>query len=419
MLINKFKQITSGQFIRNVGWLGGAELVNRIFRLGTTVTLARMFSSQDYGLAAIIYTVYEFALVFTLKYGIDVKIIQADERDVKTLCNTSYWLNWILCGWLFIIQCIAAYPIAHFYGNQQLFWPICTVAFSYLMSPLFIVNSALIQRENRLKIIAFCNALQGIISNVVTVILAILGMGIWAVVLPIVLTNPLWIIISYKNHKWRPPKSFQLERWQEIVNFAKNLLAVDMLSKLRANLDYLIVGHFLGIEALGVYYFAFNAGLGISLNVMNSFMSALFPHLCAVRDNFQQFKSRFFNSLKMLALIFIPLITMQSILAPFYVPIIFGEKWVSSIPVLIIICLSAIPHAFWWAFSLVLNAMDKSHVSLYLDVIFTIIFVGVILLSVQGGILWVAVAVLISKVLALPVFMPFLKKYLTKNSLQL
>jgi PST family polysaccharide transporter len=37
MLINKLKQILSSQFIRNVGWLGGAELVNRIFRLGTTL----------------------------------------------------------------------------------------------------------------------------------------------------------------------------------------------------------------------------------------------------------------------------------------------------------------------------------------------------------------------------------------------
>jgi PST family polysaccharide transporter len=43
MLINKLKQLFSGQFIRNVGWLGGAELVNRLFRLATTVTLARLF----------------------------------------------------------------------------------------------------------------------------------------------------------------------------------------------------------------------------------------------------------------------------------------------------------------------------------------------------------------------------------------
>jgi PST family polysaccharide transporter len=52
MLINKLKQQLSGQFIRNVGWLGGAELANRIFRLGTTITLARLLNPYDYGLVS-------------------------------------------------------------------------------------------------------------------------------------------------------------------------------------------------------------------------------------------------------------------------------------------------------------------------------------------------------------------------------
>ena len=44
MLINKLQKKFSSQFLRNAGWLGLGELANRIFRLGTTVTLARMFS---------------------------------------------------------------------------------------------------------------------------------------------------------------------------------------------------------------------------------------------------------------------------------------------------------------------------------------------------------------------------------------
>lgn len=124
MLIKKIKQLLSSQFIRNVGWLGTAELVNRIFRLGTTVTLARMFSSQDYGAMALIYTIFEFANVFTLRGGIGAKIIQANEQDLKIICNTSFWLNLILGISVFLCQCIAAFPIAQFYGNQQLVWQI-------------------------------------------------------------------------------------------------------------------------------------------------------------------------------------------------------------------------------------------------------------------------------------------------------
>ncbi len=411
MLINKLKQILSGQFIRNVGWLGGAELMNRIFRLGTTVTLARMFSPQDYGLMAVVYTVFDFANVFTLRGGIGAKIIQADERDVKTICDTSYWLNWIVCGSIFIIQCIAAFPIAQFYGNYQLIWPLCSSALIYLMMPLFMVHGALIERENRLKITAIANATQSIFSNIITVILALLGMGVWAIVWSMVLTTPVWIAINWMNHSWRPPKSFSLEKWQEITNFGKNLLLVEFLNKLRGNLDYLIIGKFIGVEALGIYYFAFNAGLGISMSVINTFMSALFPHICGVREDYKQFKERYFGGLKKVSSVVIPIILLQSFLSPLYVPIIFGQKWMPAIPVLIMICLSVIPRIFGWASSLLLNALDKTHITLYLNIIFTVVFAIFILISVQWGILWVAVAVLISHLLVMPPFTIWTHQY--------
>lgn len=415
MLINKLKQVLSGQFIRNAGWLGGAELVNRIFRLATTVTLARTFTSYDYGLVAIIYTTAEFASVFTLKYGIGAKIVQADEQDIKTICDTSYWLNWILCGSIFIIQCIGAFPVAWFYKNNQIILPICIMALSYLIMPVFMVQSAMIQRENRLKITALCNALQALLTNILTVILALAGMGIWSVVLPSVLTTPVWIIITYRNHPWRPPASFKIKQWREVTRFGKNMLGVELLNKLRANLDYLIVGRFLGVEALGIYYFAFNAGLGISVNVMSALFSALFPYLCAARGNFKEFKQRYFSSLKTITMFVIPLILLQSALAPFYVPIIFGQRWIPAIPVLITICLSALPRPFGWATNLLLDAVDKTHITLYSDMIFTVIFTVSLLVAVKWGIFWVAAAVLISHMLVLPIFTIWGSRYVFSN----
>ncbi|MBW4452189.1 MAG: lipopolysaccharide biosynthesis protein [Nostoc indistinguendum CM1-VF10] len=416
MLITKIKQRISSQFLRNVGWLGGAELVNRVFRLGTTVTIARLLNSYDYGLIAIVLTTNEFATVFTLRSGIGSKIIQAPEQDVEIICQTSYWLNWIVCGILFILQCSLAFPVALFYRNNQVIFPICVMALVYLMLPTFAVQSALIQRENRLKITAICNATQSILSNTLTIIMALLGLGMWAVVLPIVLTTPVWIIINRKNHTWRSSKSFTLIQWQEIIRFAKNILGVELLNKLRANLDYLLVGRFLSVDALGLYYFAFNAGLGISMNVINTLTWSLYPHLCAARADFYQLKNRYFSSLKTIVLIVLPLVFLQSSLAPFYVPIVFGQKWVPAIPVLILICLSALPRPFAEAASMLLNSVDKSHINLYWNLIFTVIFTISLLVAVKWGIIGVAVAVLITHVLALPIFSIWTSRLLLKKN---
>ncbi len=408
MIINKLRQKLSNRFIRNMGWLGGAELVNRFFRLGTTVTLARMLNSYEYGLIAIVVTVFDFASAFMKSSS---KIIQANEKDLEDLCNTSYWLNWLLNGLLFIIQCAAAFPIAWFYKDNQLILPICAVALSYLATPIYEIQYSLIQRENRFNIIALCTAMQSLILNIFTVSLALLGAGIWSVVLPYLLSPIIWISIILKNHPWRPTVAFTLDRWQEIVGFSTSIISIDLLNKLRANIDYIIIGRFIGVNALGIYYFAFNAGLGISLNVMNIIVSSLFPHLCANRDDFKKLKAQYFGSFKAITLIVFPLVILQSGLAHFYVPLIFGQKWIPTIPILILICLSALPRPYAEAANLLLFAVDKSRIALYWNLIFTVSFGISLLLVVHWGIFWVAATVLITHVLVLPLFTAWASRY--------
>lgn len=401
-MIHKFKEIFSGRYIRNVGWLGAAELFNRIFRLGATVTLARIFTKEDYGLMAFVYTTFDIASVFTFKHGISAKIIQTNEKQLTTIANTSYWLNWFMCIGIFLLQCAASFPIAYFFNNNKLILLLCASALVYLTFPLFMVNSAIIERENRLKVTAMCNVGQSFVSNIIIVVLTLSGMEIWSIVLAMLLANPVRIFITWRYSSWRPPKKFNLEGWQEIISFGKNLLGVEVLTKLRMNLDYLIVGKFLGLEALGLYFFAFNAGSGITTNVVYALNSALFPHLCEVRTDQKQLQKQYYKSLKSSAAIVVPLVILQSSLAPIYVPIIFGEKWIPAVPILIMICLSVIPRTFTWTTAVLLNSVNKTHISLYLDLIFTVIFVVSILIAVSGGIYWVAAAVLLSHLLILP-----------------
>jgi PST family polysaccharide transporter len=320
-------------------------------------------------------------------------------------------MNVIFSILMFVIQCIAAFPIAWFYGDNRIFLPICVTALGYLTLPLFVIQSAILSRENRLKVQGVCYALQGLIGNTFTFIFAFMGLGMWAIVLPMVLVTPVWIIGNRMNCSWRNKSSFTLNRWQEITGFATNVLGVELLNKLRANLDYLLVGRFLGIEALGIYFFAFNAGIGTSLSIINAFTMSIFPHICDAKNNFKQMKQRYFSSLKSIAVIFVPLITVQSLLAPFYVPIIYGEKWIAAIPILVIVCLSALPRPFADASSMLLQAIDKTKINLYWNLIFTVILTICLLVAINWGIYWVAVSVLISHAICLPIFTIWASKY--------
>lgn len=391
-------------FIRNIGWLGGAELINRFIRLGATVVLARSLTEADYGLAAVVLTTNDIANVFIIRSGIGSKIVQAPEEDVADYCQTAYWLNWILGICLFILQCCASFPIAYFYKDNDLIVPICFAAIVYLIMPFFLVHNALIDRANRLQVTAISTAIQSMLINVLTMAFASLKMGLWAIVIPVVITIPVWIVVTHINHPWRPKLKFSLYRWQELVSFGKNVLGSELLDKLRANLDYLLVGYFLGVDALGLYFFAFNAGLGISLNVINVVVWPLYPHLCAVRNNYQQLKSKYFQSLKTISTIVIPLVILQASLAPIYVPLVFGEKWRSAIPIIVLVCLSALPRPFANASSILLQTLDRTINNLRWNIIFTIFFTVCLLVGMHWGNIGVATSVLVSHIVAMPLF---------------
>ena len=413
-LTTKLQNIDS-PFTRNVGWLGGSGAIIRVSRLLATIILARFLTKQDYGLAALVLTTNEFVRVFT-RNGVVVRLIQTEEENLPHLTQSAYWLNWAMFIGLFLTQCLVSFPIAWFYRDNAIILPICVMGLNLLMIPQGLIQAALLQREGRFKVIALTEMLQISTDNVLSAILAIAGLGMWAIVLPKILVAPIWVYIITKNHPWRPTEKFTTNHWGDLMGFGKSVLGVELLNTLRGNLDYLIIGRFLSVEALGVYYFAFNAGLGISLGIITSIKAAILPHLCDVRDNLQEFKNRYYQSLKTIGLIIVPLVLLQSSLAPWYVPIVFGQKWIPAIPILILICLSAIPRPFADSASQLLLAVNKPELDLICNIIFTTIFAIALLIGVQWQSVGVATAVFLAHIICLPFFTIWASRYVFKKS---
>ena len=415
--MKKFKALgkTNNRFLSNLGWLGISGGVIRVTRLLATVILARFLTPDEYGLAAIVMTVNDLIRVF-IRTGIGTRLVQAKAEEVAELAQSAYWLNWTISLGLFVIQCLAAFPIAWFYRNEQLIVPICIMSVTLLLIPHGLVQSALIQRENRLKAIANARMIQFSTDNILALIFAVAGFGMWAIIIPKLIVSPLWVYIMMTNHSWRPKLKFTTKGWGDLIRFGRSVLGVELLNNLRSNLDYLIVGRFLGIQALGLYYFAFNAGLGISFGIIVSIKAALLPHLCDARENLQLFKQRYYSSMKIIASVIIPLVLLQSMLAPFYVPIIFGEKWSEAIPILILICLSAIPRPFADSASQLLIAVDKPQIDLYWNILFTILFSISLVIGVSWQSIGVAATVLIVHVIFLPLFTIRATQYVFKKT---
>lgn len=396
--------------------MGVGELGIRVSRLVATVILARLLTPSDYGLAAIVLMTNEFVRVFT-RNGIGDKIVQADAEELSEVCQTAWSLNWVIGLSLCLIQIAASFVIGRVYNDSNLILPIILVSFSYLIYPFAMVQTALIRRENRLKYFSLANLVSVVTDNLLTGTLALLGWGMWAIVLPKLLVAPVWVAMILRFEVWRPARTFTLERWSHVISFGSRILGVELLNTFRESVDYLLIGRIIGLEALGVYFFAFNAGLGISISVISALSVSLYSDFCDVRSVPAQLSQRFNKNLFTIAKVMVPLVLLQCILAPVYVPIVFGQKWVDdgAIPILILICMSALSRPFANAVSMLYRAVGLPQVDLNWNIGFTIALTIAILVGTHWGIMGVAIAVAAAHLTLQPIYVLMGKNLLRRR----
>jgi len=118
-----------------------------------------------------------------------------------------------------------------------------------------------------------------------------------------------------------------------------------------------------------------------------------------LQNNKEKLQNEFVKSIKIIVFVLTPIILLQSFLATWYVPIIFGDKWVNAIPVLIILCLSAITRPFGEAAACTLRVIDRTDIDFKWQLVFSLLFVMVVLLGIPWGITGVAIGILLLQLL--------------------
>jgi teichuronic acid exporter len=131
------------------------------------------------------------------------------------------------------------------------------------------------------------------------------------------------------------------------------------------------------------------------------------------------------KSFKTIGFVILPMVLFQVTFAHWYIPILAkGNKWDDAIPIVMIICLSAIPLAISRSTSQLLRSIDRMKLDLIWSVVFMVVFsaaIGSAILiskgfeingSYQIPLLAVAVTVLVCQAIFVPGFALFVDRKL-------
>lgn len=376
---------------RGLSWLGAGEVAARVSRIVTTVVVARHLGLVELGIAALAITAFEIVRAFATS-GVGQMVVRVHAGELAATLAAATEVARRGCLALAAAQVVVGASLGWWYGRPDILLLVGCLAGVFLMMPLGLPHCWLLMRESRIAAVVRVATAQVLADNLLTAVLAVCGFGAWAVVVPKVLTVPIWVL-GMRRALSRPlPRADEPRPLADVWRFAAPVLGSDLLAAARLNADRLIVGATLGVEALGLYWFAVNAGLGLGVALASALASSAYPVLAAVAHDRAEMLRRFDRAMLISAVPIALLVAVQAALAPVYVPLVFGDQWAHAAALVALLCISGITRPFADAGAQLLRAAGLPGRELAGALAVTVAQLAVFALAIHGG-LTVAVAV--------------------------
>ena len=372
----------------------GAQIVQFI----VSIVLARILAPEAYGIIALV-TVFTTILQVFVDSGLGNALIQKKDADDLDF-STVFYTNIVICLVLYIGIFIASPTIARFYDDLNLIPVIRVLSLTLVISGVKNVQQAYVSKKMIFKKFFFATLLGTIGAAFLGVIMAINGMGVWALVAQQLFNLSLDTIILWITVKWRPKLCFSFKRLKKLFSFGWKLLVSSLIDTVYNNVRQLLIGKLYSSADLAYYNRGKQFPNLIVQNINNSIDSVLLPTMSPEQDNKEKVKNMTRKAIKTSVFIMAPLMMGLAFTSKNVVTLILTEKWLECVPYLCIFCITYMFYPIHSANLNAINAMGRSDLFLKLEIIKKIVGIVLLLVTIKINVLAMALSLLVSSVIS-------------------
>lgn len=357
----------------------GAQLVSFIVQ----IILARILFPSDYSIIALTTVFITIANVF-VQTGFTTAIIQKENVSDLQL-NSIFIINVALSIFLYALMYVFAPSIASFYNVFELTTVLRIQSILILFGGFSSVHNALLIRNLEFRKIFKFRILSLFVQGLFGILLALFDYGVWALVVSS-LTGNLIISLSYwKIVDWTPKFTFSFIDIKSIFSYSSRILFSSLINVLYENIKSLIIGKAYSPSTLAFYNRGIQIPTLLMVNTDGAINTVIFPVLSKVQNDRVRILDVYRKSIRLTCYIVFPMLIGIIIIAEPFTRLILTEKWIESVPFMILysaICMT-------WPFSIrfqALNAIGRSDLSVLLNLVEKAIGITVLILTLSLGI---------------------------------
>jgi PST family polysaccharide transporter len=306
-----------------------AKYINIFIQIIYSAILARILTPKDFGVVAVTSVFTTFFMLFA-DMGMGSAVIQnktLTEDDINSIYSFTFYLAIVLA----ILFALFSIPLSIFYNNT-IYKPLCIIlSISLFFNTMNMIPNAILMKNKQFKLVGLRSVVVSILSSILTIIFALVGLRYYSIVINSVLTAFLIFLCNYNSVKLKLKCKIDKQSIIKIIGFSSFQFAFGLVNYFARNLDNLLIGKFMGSTALGYYDKAYKLMLYPVGNLTHIISPVLQPILSEYQDDKRYIYDQYMKIVKVLSLLGVFISAYCFFATKEIILIIFGEQWLNAV----------------------------------------------------------------------------------------
>ena len=319
------------QAVSGVKWTTAAMVCTTAIGFAQLAVLTRLLSQTDFGLMSMIATVIGFAQVYA-DMGFSGAIIYRQDTTSDQL-STLYWMNLIASTGLFLIVLAVSPLVAAFFHEPSLRTPFVVTSFIFLITPVGQQFQMLLQKTLQFRRLATIEIISASLSLVVAVIAALEHQGVYSLIFAQLASTAAkaGMLGWYGWRHWTPRFHLKLHDLKGYFSFGLYQMGERSIYYWANNLDYLLIGRFLGAGPLGIYTIAFNLVIMPVTKLSPVLTRVAFPVFAKRQGDDAALRRGYCEVIELVSFFTFPLLIGLAASGSVAIVAVFGAAWTGSV----------------------------------------------------------------------------------------
>jgi lipopolysaccharide exporter len=195
---------------------------------------------------------------------------------------------------------------------------------------------------------------------------------------------------------------FKLKEIKDHLVFGMYNMGENLVGFVNDNIDNILIGGFLGVKELGYYTIAWQIAVFPTTRLCPVIIQISYPIIAKIKDSLEGLKQAYLKITVFIAYCIIPLLVGLFLMASNVIPLLYGQGWEDTVPLVKIFSVMGILFSFMYSTSPVAYLTGKPNYLFYRNVLLLAVKVPVIYFAARTyGLTGIALAFLATTVVSL------------------